>query len=309
MSGAWSRRALLVGIGAGLLLPRVARADRPVILVLTSGASPRAETITTVFREQTSGATRVSYELGPEVDAAAFLADGTRDLTVSLVVALGDRAFAAAAREFAAVPLIYADVSDTSSVAGRDNVVGLSLRPDPARGLERVKAVLPRVGVVGVIRSARDNDAAWYAALDAGATALGLRVVTETVTSASDVNNALAGLISRADLVWPQPDPRLWTGAVASRALQECLLAKKPILGLDRSWLAASAGAPLVLESSAAGIGSAAASAARRVLGLESTAAAAAFPEPWLVGSRDAWRTLGLILKKETAALIDEWAS
>lgn len=38
-----------------------------------------------------------------------------------------------------------------------------------------------------------------------------------------------------------------------------------------------------------------------------SSPAASAWPEPWLVGSKQAWRALGMNLRKETAERVDEW--
>lgn len=302
-----SRRAVIGGLTASLLAPRLARAERPVLLVLTSGASERATTITTVFKERTEGATRISYELGPEIDAAAFLADGIRDLTINAVFALGDRAFVAAAREFTTIPLIYADVTDVSAISGRTNAIGLSLRVDPARGLSKLKTLLPRLSILGILKSPSDTEAGWWAALDAAAKEQAITLETRTVASPADVANATTALLSRADVLWPQPDAKLWSGTVISRMLLDAQMAHKAVIGLERTWLTAANPAPLAFETSAKGIGEAAAAAAMTAMGLAPVAGASAFPEPWLVGSKNAWRTVGLILRKDVAAQIDEW--
>lgn len=302
-----SRRAVLAGLAAALLLPRWARAGRPLLLVLTSGASPRTEAILGAVEAGTEDANRVIYELGPEVEAAAFLADGTRDLAINAVLAVGDRAFVAAAREFANLPLIYADVHDTSAAAGRPNVVGLSLRPDPAQGLTHLRGVFPQLKTLGLVRGARDADAAWWTGLESAAAEQKIVLEVKTASSVADLGNAMTALLARADAVWVQPDPQLWTGAVVGRTLYDASLAHKPVIGLDRSWLAAVPPAPFVLEASAVGIGQAAAAAARRALGLTDTAGGSSFPEPWLVGSKLAVRNLGLPLRKAEAALVQEW--
>lgn len=303
----WSRRALLRGAAALALLPRAARAGRPVVLALTSGASARSSAILEAFKAGTEGTTRVSYELGPEVDAAAFLADGIRDLEVSAVFALGDRAFVAAVREFTTTPLIYADVIDPGPGAGRANVTGLSPRVDPGRGLAKLHDVLPRLNTLGVLRGGGELDPAWAALLTQQATALGVRIEQRTATTAADVGNASAALLALAQVIWPQPDPGLWTGSVVSRLLYDAQFSHVPVVGLDRSWLSAANPAPLVIETSARGIGEAAAAAILRVVGLTPAGGGLAFPDPWLVGSKRALRALGLSLRREAAERVDEW--
>lgn len=305
--GGWTRRAVLFGVGALALTPRVGWASRPVVLVLSSGASARSAAILEAFKAGTEGTTRVSYELGPEVDAAAFLADGIRDLEVNAVFAVGDRAFLAAVREFTTVPLIYADVLDAGPGAGRANVHGLSLRVDPARGLQKLKEVLPRLNTLGVLRGAADADAAWWARLTEAAKGASVAVEQKIASSPADVANAASALLAASNVVWPQPDPRLWTGSVVSRLLYDAQFAHIPVVGLDRTWLAAANPAPLVFETSAAGVGEAGAAAVKKALSLTSGAEAGAWPEPWLVGSKRALRSLGVSLRKEAAERVDEW--
>ncbi|MCK6525136.1 hypothetical protein L6R49_27335 [Myxococcota bacterium] len=303
-----TRRTLLLGLGAAALGPRLALADRPTVLVLSSDTSARTQTLVDTFKANITGVTRLSYELGGEADAAAFLADNLRELQVSLVFAIGDRAFLAAVREYVNVPVLYTDVNDASAAAGRADAVGLSVRVDPSPALTRLQGLLPRMTTLGAIRGLKDPEAAWWDTLGEACAALQLKLDVRKVNASADVANASAALLAQCGAILVQPDPQLWAPSVASRLLYDASLAKVPVIAFDRSWLRAANPAPFVLESSAKGLGEVAAREAMRLLSLgEGGAAGASFPEPWLVGSKAALRALTIPLKKESAALVDEW--
>ena len=303
----FARRTFLFGLGALALRPALARADRATVLVLSSDTSVRTQTLVETFKSNITGVTRLSYELGAEADAAAFLADNLRELSVSLVFAIGDRAFLAAVREYVNVPVLYTDVNDSSAASGRDDAIGLSVRVDPLAALTRVQGLLPRMTTLGAIRGLKDPETLWWEKLGEGCEALKLKLDVRTVNASADVANASAALLAQSGGLIVQPDPQLWAPSVASRLLYDASLAKVPIISFDRSWLRAANPAPFVLESSAKGLGEVAAQEAMRLLALSEGVAARSYPEPWLVGSKAALRTLTIPLKKESAALVDEW--
>ena len=301
------RRTFLAGLGALALRPAFARADRPTVLVLSSDTSARTQTLVESFKDNVTDVTRLSYELGAEADAAAFLADNLRDLAVSLVFAIGDRAFLAAAREYVNVPMLYTDVSDTSAVAGRADAKGLSVRVDPLAAITRLQGLLPRMTTLGAIRGVRDPETLWWDQLSERCEALKLKLDVRKVNASADVANASAALLAQCGGVLVQPDPQLWAPSVASRLLYDASLAKVPVIAFDRSWLRAANPAPFVLESSAKGLGEAAAQEAMRLFSLTEAGPARSFPDPWVVGSKAALRALAIPLKKESAALVEEW--
>lgn len=302
-----TRRALLGGALAASLVPRLARAEKPVVLILTSDESARTATITDAFKAKIDGTTRISYQLGGETDAAAFLADNIRDLKIDVVFALGDRAFAAAAREFTTTRVVYADVVDTSAAEGRTNVVGLSMRVDPGAVIARARTLIPQLRVLGAVRGGRDREDRWWESLAAACEAQGMRLSTQRASAPGDLPNAMQVLLADAGLIWLLPEPGLWTPSAVSRALMDAQLQKKPVIGFERSWLNAANPAPLVVESSATGLGEAAARPVLEAIGMSGAGELAQFPAPWLLGSRVAFRALGINLKKETAAAVDEW--
>ena len=302
-----TRRSVLGGLVVAALLPRLAHAERPVVLILLSDASERTTAVSDALKAGLDGVTRITYQLGGELDAAAFLADNIRDLHIDAVFALGDRAYTAAAREFTTTPVVYADVTDTTASAGRDNVFGLAARVDPAALLQRIRTLMPHVRSIGAVRGGRDQEQAWWAALQAACDASGLSLVVQRASAPADLANAMQVLLAGSDLIWLVRDADLWSPAVVARALKDASLAKKPILGFERTWLSAANPAPLVVESSAAGVGTSAAAAILGRVGLAPATSSAIFPTPWLVGSRGAFRALGINLRKETAAAVDLW--
>lgn len=155
------------------------------------------------------------------------------------------------------------------------------------------------------MRSARDTDDGWWTALAAAAEGRGVAVEARIVGAPTEVPNAVAALLARAEALWILPDRQLWTGTVVASTLTDATTARVPVVGPDRSWLTAARPAALVLETSARGLGVAAAAAVLSSLGQAPTGDA--YAEPWLVGDAAAWRGLGLLLTKDISARVDEW--
>jgi ABC-type uncharacterized transport system substrate-binding protein len=299
---AFGRRWFLAAAAACVALP--ARAAAKTVLVLADRDNPRHDTIVGAFRPACADVDQIVYTLDASTDAAAFLADGIRDLPVDAVLAVGDRALVAAVREFPGASVVFVDASDPSPglTAG---AVGVSTRVGADAGLTRLRAALPRVERYGLIRSSADTDDAWWAALDAAAERLAVQVEVRRVGAASEVVNAVTALLARAQALWILPDRAVWTGTAVARTLTEATAAKVAVVGPDRSWLTAARPAPLVIETSAVALGTAAAARVRASLGLGSPTSSDA--DPWLVGVQVAWRGLGLLLNKDIAAHVDEW--
>jgi hypothetical protein len=128
------RRALLVG--AACVFARSAWGGASTVLVLAERA-PRHDVIVAAFRSACAGLDQIVYPLDDATDAAAFLADGIRDLPIDVVLAVGDRALRAAAREFTTVPVVYVDVTDASA----GGLGGGGRRVDPGDTRRRIGPV------------------------------------------------------------------------------------------------------------------------------------------------------------------------
>ncbi len=303
----YTRRQLIAGMAALALLPRPARAEKPVVLLLTSDDSARTTTIVDAFKSATEGTTRISYALTAESDAAAFLADNIRDLTVNAVFAVGDKAFLGAIREFATTPVIYVEVNDPGAALGRGATYGVPSRVDPAGSLAALRGLLPRMSTLGMVRGSRDGEDAWWNALTEAGKSTGVQVRIQRVNGPADLTSAFGVLLSESQAVILHPDATVWTAAAVGQILHNGQLAKVPVVGYDRSQLRAANPAPLILETSAAGVGLAAGARCMSVLGLATGGAQAVYPLPWLVGSKVACRATGMLLTKDTAAKVNEW--
>lgn len=292
---------------AGLAMPTLAYAEKPIVLLLTSDNTPRSTAIVDSFKAAMEGTTRITYSLGAERDAAAFLADNIRGMEVALVFAVGDRAFLAALREFTNTPVVYTDVLDPLPAAGRTNMLGGSPRVDPAATLQRLKTLFPRLQTVGTIRGTRIVDEFWNKSAEEAAGTLGIRLVDRTVANPAEVATAAKVLLADCGCIWPLPDPIIWAPTVVAHLIHDAMLAKVPVLGLEEAWLQAATPAPLVCVSSTTGIGTAAAARARSVLKLDSAGAASPYAGPWIVGSKATCRAFGVVLTKNTAPAVDQW--
>lgn len=299
--------AAVVAAAALQALPKVARSDDPpLIAVFVSDAAAHTTAILHAFKAEMADATLMICDCSSEADAGAFIADNLRGVSVAAVFAVGDIALRVALREFNQTPVAWADALDNATAALHPHARGVSPRLDAAAVFARLKTLKPDLEAVGVLRSAADTDPYWEA-VGSAASAAGLRLVAPPLGSATEVSNALKGLISAVHLTWIQPDPALWTGAVLASVFHEAAISHHPILGFDRAQLSGAQAAPLVAEIDADAMGKGAAALVRRLMAKTAPPELQRFAAPVLVGDLATLRQVGILINKRTAAAVDVW--
>lgn len=276
-----------------------------MLFVFTSDGSARSKAIAESFKGATDWAIRLTYDLGAEVDAGAFIADNTRDMTVSGVFAVGDLALRAAAREYPSLPIIYADADADAAGVARPGVTGVTTRVDPALTLARITQIVPGIRTIGAVMGSQVDDRAYGTRMQAAATAAGLTASTAYVSSAADARSHARELLAANDVTWLVPAPGVWSGATLAGLFQEARLLKKPIIGFSRSHVEGGQGAQLALSANPAGIGTAAAAGIAELLGRGAETAAPAIA-PLVFGNLEALRLVGIAVTKARASAIDE---
>lgn len=301
-----NRRTFLAAAAAALLVPPVRAQDleRPIILVLTGDETSRTAQIATSFKKACDFAVRMSYQIGNEADAGAFIADNIRGQPLSLVFAVGPTALKIAAREFAGTPVVYAEVAEATVAAGRDDIVGVSTRLEPRATVERLKVLHPGMGRIGLLHAATDPDGYWRHAA-ATADELGVKSQTVAVSSPDEVHNGFKALLSSTDLVWIQQDARLWTGTSLARIFHEAALQKFPICAFSRAHLDAANPPAVVAYGHPDGVATTASAMARNIL-LKEPPPLYNYIAPMLVGHMRAMRAGGLMVNAKTVAALDE---
>lgn len=278
--------------------------ERPVILVLTGDDSPRAQQIAASFKKACDFAVRMSYQIGNEADAGAFIADNIRGQPLSLVFAVGPLALKIAAREFSGTPVVYSEVTDASLVAGRADITGVSTRLEPRAMIERLRLLHPGMLRIGLLRASADQDAYWQHT-QATATELGVEPVVRTVSGAMEVDNAFKSLITTTDLIWIQQDTRLWTATALSKCFHEATLQKRAVVSFARSHLDAPNPPAMVAFGHPDGVAATAAAMARNML-LQEPAPLYNYIAPMILGHAKAMRNAALPVNAKTTASLDE---
>lgn len=279
--------------------------ERPTILVFTSDSTERSAKIASTFKDEVDFAIRISYDLGAERDAGAFIADNIRGMPVQLVFAVGDVALKAAAREFTGVPVVHAEVADLAPTLGRSDIVGVSARVEPAALLDRLRTLSPGLKSVGTIRASADDDRYW-GDLATACTERGLELSEVRVASAADVGNAIRQLVATVDFLVLVEDPQLWSPTALSSTLRHAYEGKLPVASWSRAHLSGPQPAAVALVADAAGVGVSAAALAGRLL--KQGKVDRKYAAPVVVGHLSALRAAGLKITKKNAEAVDEWA-
>lgn len=298
-----SRRGFLAGAAAALLAPRLWAAERPVLLVLTSDETERTLTITSRFKKACDFAVRMSYLVGNESDAGAFIADNIRGQPVALVFAIGPAATRVAIREFAGSPVIYAEVPPDAIPTSGPNLHPITTRLDPTLTLERLARLLPGMHDVGLLCK-NSNEPYWPATSDA-AKALGLRATVRQIQEPDEVPNAFMALTGPTELIWLQQEPRIWTGGALSRVFHEASIQRFPLVGFSRAHLDAPNPPPVVACGHPEGIGDLASRMARAFV-LGEPAPTELGVAPMLIGHARAMRAAGFVVSAKSTEVLDE---
>ncbi len=301
----WSRRRVLGGlIVVGAAVAGVpAFADTKRVLVLLSDAGERSLAITSAFKANLSGGLVMTYDLGQQADAGAFIADNIRGLDVGIVFAVGDLAARAATREFASVPIVHADVQDIASMVERPGLEAVSAWPDPKATLERLSRVVRPLNSVGVVRTARTN--AQVDAIEAAGKELGINILVRTAGSSGDVENAIAGLLSSADIVWLLHDASVLPASLVAKVLHKATVEQKLVATWSRAHLEGPQPAAIAIGTGPEGVGQAAALRVSELLA-GNTQSQAAYAAPRLFGNLESLRRGRVAVNKAVAAEFDE---
>lgn len=298
------RRSFLASALAMAVAPGLAAQERPVVLVLTGDDSARTTRIVAAFEKACDFAATMSYQVGDEAAAGAFIADNIRGRPLGLVFAVGNVALKIAARELGGTPVVYAEVGDPSLVGGRADVTGVPTRLEARGVFERLRIVRPGLRRVGFLRAAADQDA-WWRRATATAGALGIDTELVDVPGVQEVGAAFESLLSSTELVWIQPDTRLWTGAALSGVFHAARLRRFPVVGFSRAHLDAPEPPAMVAVGHPDSIAAAAAAMARtRLVG--APALVHATVAPMLLGHARGMRDAGLQVIATTTAALDE---
>jgi|GEM_PF-7022231 len=254
-----SRRGVLGCLAAGLLglAGGPVHAESKRVLVLLSDASERSIAISNAFKERLQGGLVMTYDLGQQADAGAFIADNIRGMGISFVFAVGDLAARAASREFATIPIIHAEVVDPGVLVSRPGVEAVASWPDPAATLQRYGKVVRPLNSVGLLRTPRTTRQV-DAVLAAGK-ATGVKVVTRPARSAADLENAVAGLLEETDVVWLLPDPVVITPSGLARILHKAHIEQRIVATWSPVHFEGAQPAALAVTTGADGVGIAAA--------------------------------------------------
>lgn len=299
----FSRRALLLGGLALALAPRRAAAGKPVVLVILSDRSERTLAIAEAFKAQAEFAIRMTYDLSDETDGAAAMADQIREMSVGFVLAVGDKAGRATAREFAGVPGACVDVTD-EGVRAASQLTTIEGRVSPGLVLDRLAILRPGLKRLGVLRANDPADAYW-AAIDSAAAERGVKVTHAALAGQADARNAFLRVQPQSDFVWLQPAPTVWTGSALATVFQEAAMLHTPIAGFARAHLTSPSPPTVVVEASTSGLGELAAAHARTVL-LGEAAKTAAYIPPIIVGHLTGIRTAQLPPTRQALESLDE---
>lgn len=300
-----TRRAFLAGTLGALALGR-ARAqepERPTILVLTGDEGERTTTIASTFKKTCDYAARMSYLVGNEADAGAFIADNIRGQPLSLVFAIGTLAAKVALREFSSTPVIYADVPPDAPISPGTNAIGVTTRLDPGASLERLLKLLPGMRELGFL-SAAPRDPYWPAASEAAA-GLGMRTTLRQIGSPDEVPNAFLALTGPTEMVWLQEEGRIWTGGALSRVFHEATIQRFPLVAFSRTHLDAANPPPLVIYPHPVGVGEVASKMARSLVLGDPMPAIVGVP-PLFAGHARAMRAAGLVVSAKSTEALDE---
>lgn len=289
-----------------LAFPTVARAEKPVVLVLADQTTLRGAAATEAFKATLTSAVVLTYQVDSGSAAASF-ADVMRGDDIQLVFALGDVPLKIAVREFAHDEVVYADVTDPTLVPDNPLVTGISSRFDPAVVIGRLRVVAPSVRELGVLHVLDEPDPYWGELVAAGKN-VGIRVDVRCAPTSGDVENVTTELFATTDAVWVTEDPR-WSSVDLARLFSRGEFEREPIIGYDALQVSLAHPAAMAFVSDPADVGRAAARRANDLLGLDPSLIPAlpAFVQPHIVGHLAQMRAEGLKVTKSSASAVDVW--
>ena len=223
-----------------------------------------------------------------------------------LAVAVGRRALRAALARLPDTPLVFAGVSTPETVvAGRDDVAGVSLDPDPEEVLGTLRRLSRGARRVGAVYDPRATGAYVRRAGEAARTA-GLTLEALPAGSIGEALRALRRFEAEApvDALWLLPDPTTTGRETVRYALELAERRRIPVIGLSRWYVEQGAAFARVVRPES--MGRRAAEVARARLAGEPVDPVVFSPSHRMLYSRRTARRLGLELPPDLLQAAEE---
>lgn len=221
-----------------------AQARKSRILVLMSHGAKPFQDVSSAFAEhlgKMGGLLELeSTQLDGDASKVPSILEKKGKGGVDVILALGTVAATAVIGVAGDIPVVVGLVLDSSELAGRGNVTGVSLDIGPETILQSITRALPGRKRIGVLfdpgRSREKVEAA-----SAVAVGMGLSIIPERVEKTTDIPQALESLSKKVDVLWGIHDDTVYTPQTAKQILLFCYQNKIPFVGLSDAWVKAGA--------------------------------------------------------------------
>jgi len=173
-----------------------------------------------------------------DVNTATQIATKFKTDGVDAVVAIATPTAVAAANTIKDIPVIFSVVTDpvgaglvTSIDKGEGNVTGLSDKTDVLQHITLFAKVAGIKTLGYIYTSSEANSASSLKDVEAACTALGIKLVTQSINNSSEVKQATGAIISRVDGIYLTTDNTVFSALPA--LVEVALGAKKPVFSSD----------------------------------------------------------------------------
>ncbi len=265
-------RSLFVALSLGFFVNSAAFAAEMAV-VMDGSRNPHNETLEGLEGELADRGFDYSetiYDLSGSLSESDIVSE-INSLQPDVVLSMGSRATELMHREIGDIPVIFSIVLNPVEQGFIDNVdspggniTGVMLNIPARKQFEMIKEVLPDTERVGVMYDPMQSQQIIDEA-EEEASAMGISLLTQTVSEAAEVSNALDSFISDgADVIWAIPDDTVYTSASIRQVLLFSLRNEIPVAGFSKSF--AQAGAVIGIYQDYFDIGRQTAEVAVRVL-------------------------------------------
>ena len=202
----------------GLIICAAAQGAGPVILF---------ETKVSQFREAATAAQALvpSAEIDIADEAGVAKLSGA-----SVVLAIGQKAFALAMEKVPKSPIVFCLVIGVTRDHLKDNITGVPFEADPLISVSMLQEVVPGAKRIGLIYNPATSD--WFAseALRA-ANAAGVTLVMRTAATPQEARDASKVMLQVSQALWLAPDPKLFPKDLVLFFLTASAERSKPVIG------------------------------------------------------------------------------
>ena len=237
---------ILIGISTlfGFCAPVEAQGRKGRILVFTSHGAKPFQDVSSAFIEQLGKMGSLleleSIQLEGDASKVFNILEKKEKGGADVILALGTVAAAAVIGKAGDLPVVVGLVLDSSEMAGRCNVTGVTLDIAPETVLQSIVQVLPGRKRIGVLFDPGRSREKVESASAAGGR-MGLSISQERVEKTTDIPQALESLSRKVDLLWGIHDDTVYTPQTAKQVLLFCYQNKIPFVGLSDAWVKAGA--------------------------------------------------------------------